>query len=107
MKLDFRIVQEFGCETPIRPMTLATIFKGITQQLDLMLGTKKNGMNKDTRENRPYNIRFLLRTTFQKMCWFVGEKNTKKTILTGPQVYGMVVQMKIAVVSIVIHHIPV
>ncbi|WP_249269937.1 Imm52 family immunity protein [Yersinia intermedia] len=41
MKLDFRIVQEFGCETPIRPMTLATIFKGITQQLDLMLGTKK------------------------------------------------------------------
>ncbi|MEB0952928.1 hypothetical protein [Citrobacter sedlakii] len=41
MKLDFRIEHEFGRSESIKPVELATLFQGVTKQLDELLGTKR------------------------------------------------------------------
>ncbi|WP_082230372.1 Imm52 family immunity protein [Pluralibacter gergoviae] len=42
MKLDFRIEHEFGRSESIKPTELATLFQGVTKQLDELLGTKRS-----------------------------------------------------------------
>ncbi|EBA3345240.1 hypothetical protein AIP94_22035, partial [Salmonella enterica] len=42
MKLDFRIEHDFGSSESIKPVELATLFQGVTKQLDELLGTKRS-----------------------------------------------------------------
>ncbi|HID9122365.1 Imm52 family immunity protein [Klebsiella michiganensis] len=42
MKLDFRIEHEFDRSESIKPVELATLFQGVTKQLDGLLGSKRS-----------------------------------------------------------------
>ncbi|EAX0032014.1 hypothetical protein TY39_05335 [Salmonella enterica] len=42
MNLDFRIEHDFGSSESIKPVELATLFQGVTKQLDELLGTKRS-----------------------------------------------------------------
>lgn len=41
MKINFRVEQDFGLGAPIKPLEMAAILLGVTERLDIMLGTKK------------------------------------------------------------------